>query len=497
MQTIPIFRRTLKAHLKSALVPLAVGAVAFLVTSTATILNSFEEHLDVSSKILSDTLYASVAFQDKKEAARVLATLRGNPSVTGAYVVDENGVKFSEFGESFVGLKQAGAESMDSVLSLHSYSLRQAIELNGDRVGTLYLRASTGVLFIQLVEYLTVLFLTVALCVAISILRARSEATQISLPLRRLSAVLNAMQSEGIHRLGSKESAVETSLNAHQSITEIEELYRHFGSLVAELRKSFGKLEAVNSELEERVHLRTKELVLSSKMASLGEMAGGVAHEINNPLAIIRGKASFLMKLEAAGEVNQENLRGSLQKIVETADRIAKIVSGLRSFSRNAEKDPWQYVQLDQIVSDTLSLCAERFKHHGIELRVDAVPNLLLECRATQVSQVLLNLLNNAHDAIEKSGDRWVHLSFIPTADKIQMCVTDSGNGIPPAVADKLMMPFFTTKEVGKGTGLGLSISRGIVEDHGGTLSLDRACRNTRFVMDLPLRQTVPQGAAA
>lgn len=231
-------------------------------------------------------------------------------------------------------------------------------------------------------------------------------------------------------------------------------------------------------------------LIQSSKMTALGEMAGGIAHEINNPLGIVQGKARLLLKLIQRGELTPEYSLVELSKIVETSERIAKIIRGLRSFSRNAEKDPMASCELKVIVENVLGLCSERFKAHGIELRLTTVPELTFRCRAVQLEQVLLNLLNNACDAVATLTTKWVQIDFTRLEQKIQIFVTDSGSGIPSHIVDKLMQPFFTTKEVGKGTGLGLSISKGIIEDHHGQLRYDSLCSNTRFVIELPIPQS-------
>jgi len=239
-----------------------------------------------------------------------------------------------------------------------------------------------------------------------------------------------------------------------------------------------------------------KSLIQSAKMSSLGEMAGGVAHEINNPLAIIQGKASILKKMVETAEVKREQIITYLDTIIATSERIARIVKGLRLFSRNTEHDAFQDQALGPLLNETFSLCNERFKNHRIELKVSEVPEVKISCRPAEVSQVLLNLLNNSHDAIENLTEKWVEVAVsMPTPDMVRITVTDAGSGIPADVAAKMMQPFFTTKEVGRGTGLGLSISKRIIEVHGGKIYLDRECKNTRFVIDLPVAK--PQAAKA
>lgn len=137
-----------------------------------------------------------------------------------------------------------------------------------------------------------------------------------------------------------------------------------------------------------------------------------------------------------------------------------------------------------------MAFCRERFKHHGIELSLESTTSeFAVECRPTQISQAILNLLNNAFDAVENLAEKWVRVSVKDMGVALTVAVTDSGKGIPKNIRNKILQPFFTTKEVGKGTGLGLSISRGIVAGHGGQLFIDASAPNTSFVIRLPKRQ--------
>lgn len=230
-------------------------------------------------------------------------------------------------------------------------------------------------------------------------------------------------------------------------------------------------------------------LITASKMASLGEMAAGIAHEINNPLTIISGKTSRLEHLINKGKFDADQFISELKVINDTSMRIAKIVRGLKTYSRAGEEDPFETILLEQIISETTGLCAERFSSGGVELKIQTPPNLQIQCRAVQISQVLLNLLNNSFDAIEKMKDPWVRVDFEFANEILKIIVTDCGGGIPPHIAQKLMQPFFTTKTVGKGTGLGLSLSKSFIEKHNGKFWLDQDCPNTRFVIELPLKQ--------
>lgn len=245
---------------------------------------------------------------------------------------------------------------------------------------------------------------------------------------------------------------------------------------------------------EELVEQRTKELdqsrmqlMESSKMASLGEMASGMAHEINNPLTIIQGKLKVIQFILGDLKIQDRQLFDELGKIKLTTERIEKIVRGLRNFSRTAINDPFELADLKDIVNETLDLCAQKIKAEGIDLRIAEIPQVTISCRATQISQVLVNLLNNARDAIQELDEKWIEISFKTDEKNIIITTTDSGKGIAPDILEKIMDPFFTTKPVGKGTGLGLSISREIISNHKGKLWVDKTSSNTTFVIELPL----------
>ncbi len=228
-------------------------------------------------------------------------------------------------------------------------------------------------------------------------------------------------------------------------------------------------------------------LIQSSKMASLGEMASGIAHEINNPLSIILGKIASLQRNMEKNGVDKETVLASLQRVSNAAERIAKIVNSLRSFSRKSDSDPMAPAELKKIVEDSLELCAEKIKNTGVSLRLpEVIPDVTLRCRQGEITQVLINLISNACDAIEVNEEKWVELSFAIDENNVKFKVTDSGKGIPVELQDRLMEPFFTTKDVGKGTGLGLSISKKIIEDHEGIFLIDNKSPNTQFVFTVP-----------
>ncbi|MBC7419527.1 MAG: PAS domain S-box protein [Bdellovibrio sp.] len=240
------------------------------------------------------------------------------------------------------------------------------------------------------------------------------------------------------------------------------------------------------------------QLIQNSKMSALGEMAGGVAHEINNPLAIILGKLDHLKLIYQSDRENESLFLKELEKIYTTAVRIGKIVMGLRAFSRDGSDDPSEPVKINSIISNAIALCSEKFAIQGVKLHSDFNSDTKILCRSTDVCQILLNLLNNAFDALQLEDEKWIKIEVsIDDTEVASISVTDSGKGISKAIQDKIMQSFFTTKEVGKGTGLGLSISKGLAQANGGELFLDTNSLNTKFIVQLPLDQSASTGKAS
>lgn len=255
-------------------------------------------------------------------------------------------------------------------------------------------------------------------------------------------------------------------------------------------------LNEQNVKLEELVEKRTRELdserfknFQASRLASLGEMAGAIAHEINNPLTIIYGYSKNLQR--SLLNLEQPELADKSRKILETSERIAKIVKGLRSFSRDGSNDPLQVYSTDKFIEDLSFLCFSRAKEKNINLQFDYNPNDKLYINITQLGQVLINLINNSIDAIELLDEKWINVKIETVDSKTRISVTDSGCGINEEIITKIMDPFFTTKDFGKGTGLGLSVSQRIVSQHEGEFYYNGQSKHTQFVIVIPQQPPV------
>jgi len=227
----------------------------------------------------------------------------------------------------------------------------------------------------------------------------------------------------------------------------------------------------------------------NSKLAAIGEMAGGIAHEINNPLAIIRGESEIIIKLLEREHLQQSPVYRRAEAIVKTSDRVNRIIKGMLALSVNMETVEEQDFTLDEIFTDILSLSAEKMKHHGIDFKIEGDLMLRVKANKVQLGQVFVNLINNSVDAIHESSAQpaWICIKVQPKGDFVEIHLENSGPAIAEEISHRIFEPFFTTKKGGRGTGIGLSISRKIVESLGGRLELNPTVPQVSFRMTLRL----------
>jgi two-component system NtrC family sensor kinase len=234
-------------------------------------------------------------------------------------------------------------------------------------------------------------------------------------------------------------------------------------------------------DISARVQLE-EQLQISEKMASIGLLAAGVAHEVNTPLT---GISSFTQMLLQGAEPDDPKTK-MLEKIERQTFRAAKIVNGLLNLARPAQVDSGP-VDLNAVINDVLSLLEHQLRTSRIQVRKELAPvTPLVQAIEYKLQQVFLNLFMNARDAMPRGG--WLTIVTRGAPDGATIEVGDTGSGIPADQLSRIYDPFFTTKEIGKGTGLGLSITYGIVQEHGGAITCDSAIgQGTRFTLTLPL----------
>lgn len=253
---------------------------------------------------------------------------------------------------------------------------------------------------------------------------------------------------------------------------------------------------ATATDVTERIRAE-RQMVQASKMATLGEMATGVAHELNQPLAVMQMVANlFVRKLELGQAPDEATLREMADKLRNNVERSTRIINHMREFGRKPATQDAQPVDLNHVVQRAFDFFSQQLKVRGIEVVFDLAEGLpLIMADPNRLEQVFMNLLLNARDAIEDKcagatcgpRDRRITLRTRARRRTVMAEVADTGVGIPRDLGSRIFEPFFTTKQVGKGTGLGLSISYGIVQDYGGTIhARPRSGQGARFILMFP-----------
>ncbi|MGZ8158801.1 MAG: sensor histidine kinase [Methylobacter sp.] len=343
-------------------------------------------------------------------------------------------------------------------------------------------------------------------------------------PIKKLTATIRTIED-------SNDLSIKVPVSGRDEVADLGNAFNRMTTRLGELFNKFvvveKELEDLNLSLERQVIDRTQQLqdtlqklqsaqtqlVQSEKMASLGQLVAGIAHEINNPVGAIyanmppleeyiddiKGAVEFAqncMDERGVQKLNEhmeqidysfvtEDLAKLLNSQKHAADRIRNIVLSLRNFSR-LDQGEVKTVRLEEGLDSTLQMLHHNYKDR-ISIEKDYTLDESVECYAGELNQVFMNILVNAIQAIPGKGS-----IFITTAkvnDQAVVSIADTGTGMPEEVRKKIFDPFFTTKDVGEGTGLGLSISYGIIEKHQGTLTVESELnRGTRFIIAIPLR---------
>ena len=311
-----------------------------------------------------------------------------------------------------------------------------------------------------------------------------------------LSLLLTRFVNRPIDRLlAATKNAAHGNLDQNVAIRshdELGELSDSFNNMISELKRSRNAIEEWTQTLEHRVQERTKELqqvqdqlVRAGKMAAIGELAAGVAHEINNPLTGVLTFSSLMLK-----KVDEKNpWKKDLENIVEQTTRCRNIVRGLLDFARQRKPDKREW-DIHTLIEQTLTLVEKQAPFQNIRIVKEfktGVPMLLVD--ADQIQQVFMNILLNAADAMAGNGGTLTIKTDLKDGIT-EVSFADTGCGIAKEHLSKLFDPFFTTKETGKGTGLGLAISYGIIQSHGGDIEVESEVgKGSTFRIKLPIEK--------
>ena len=244
--------------------------------------------------------------------------------------------------------------------------------------------------------------------------------------------------------------------------------------------------ERILNELE--LSKRDHELEEAKRLSLIGEFAAGIAHEINNPLAVIHAKTQLLemqlAQLNFEKTESSEKIMDSLEAIRRMTLHTSDLIKNLKTFSSKANFEKLDLVTLTDVIDMVLNISEKKCSNVGIKIASNVDPNVKLICSQSGLAQVILNLVSNSIDAIESQKDKWITIESNISSQTLKIIITDSGSGIPDEIVKKITQPFFSTKDPGKGTGLGLSISLKTIEKMKGQLYYNSKSENTQFIIE-------------
>jgi len=272
--------------------------------------------------------------------------------------------------------------------------------------------------------------------------------------------------------------------DSHKSNLRLESSRKAMIHIMGDLRETTAEIQRREQELRDK----QEQLVQAGKLATLGELTTGVAHELNNPLNNIGLFMGNALDLIGLGVTDREHIARELQNAMRQVRKATEIISHLRTFGRVAPVSR-ELVSMNQVIGRALSLMQEQLRLREIEVELDvSAQRAVVMGNPIQLEQVLINLLTNARDALVESPRKIIHISCEVRDGVVDLAFSDTGPGIPEGLERRIFDPFFTTKEVGQGTGLGLSITYGIIKEHGGTIAVaNRPGEGATFLIRLPL----------
>lgn len=292
-------------------------------------------------------------------------------------------------------------------------------------------------------------------------------------------------QMEVIKKVLADEIELETRFRIKTLAGEIKNIQ----STAVKIRNDKNKiiqLVGLNWEVTDQIRMQNI-LIEQSKMASLGEITSGIAHEVNNPLSIINGKAALLKERLVSGQITNEFLISSIESIEKNSLRIEKIIRSLNSFSRRSSDEPIENVSLLQIIDEIFDMVKDRYIREKIDLLITVDENMNYEnkilAKASEILQVFVNVLNNSYDAIKLKDEKWIRISIHNDIEFYTVKITDSGSPLSQNVIDNMMNPFFSTKTNEQGTGLGLSIAQQVMKSCEGNIQFNKESKNTEFIL--------------
>lgn len=550
----PIRKKLMGIAMLTTAVALLLAGTAFIVYELAIFRSAMTRELVSTADILGTNSTAALTFDDPMGAELTLQGLRAIPRIMSAAIYTKEGKLFAAYhrGDAQPEAVPARPGADGDTLEGMRLVLFRPIVLDRERIGTIWLQSDLREVAGHLMLYAIVSIVVLLASSALALFVSSRLQQMISEPVQHLARTVKAVSetrdysiraqgsghdelsllTDGLNEMLAQIQERDIALqHAHDTLEErvqkrTTELQREvvvrrqaegaLASQIEELAQLNALLEERERELQQTLQKLAEtqaELIQSEKLASLGFLVAGVAHELNNPISFVHSNIDFIgdyvLRLKGLiatsealelpeGQTHQrlEELKAEARRDVQTLDeliasckrgteRVKKIVMDLGTFARADEVTPVA-VDLHEGIETTLSLLTKEYKNRiTVHRAYGSLPPV--ECHPGQINQVFMNLLLNAAQAIPETGEIWI--STAAQGEKVNIVIQDNGCGIPEANLQKVFDPFFTTKKVGEGMGLGLSISYGIIQKHGGNMRVSSHNRQgTEFTIELPVK---------
>jgi signal transduction histidine kinase len=441
----------------------------------------FQKDTDANLEFISKSIAEPLYTFNTKTIIAITSTYanRWDNSVSKVIVYDQQGKIVSESKNESLG------ELKDEPITEKSHS----IKFDDSEIGRITIFSNEILLKAELKKWTKMLFIYTFLAILfLNILLNYLFYNLLTKPLKNLLSEIS--------KLSQNDFSAKVSGDFKFEFNTIAGL---FNEATTQIKERDDKINSYAHSLEETVITRTNErdeqsikAQNSARLAALGEMSAEISHEINNPLSVISLLSDNVIKnLDQEKDKHNQNI-DKLNKIKSMVNRIKKTSESIKRLSRDGKKEDFIEFKLNDLIEAIRDLTNFKLVSNNVEFELILKTNsTYIYGQEIQLSQVIVNLMNNAVDAISEFDEKWIKLEINEDSEFNYFSITDSGKGIPKEIVDKMMSPFFTTKASGKGTGLGLSIACEIIRDHQGELTYDESSPNTKF--KFKIKKVIPK----
>lgn len=477
---LPIKKKITVAALISCVVSLSLTAVVVILLELRSLRSDLQGRLLGTSEILAANCLAPIIFDDYRALQDAVNAIKADQTVISAAVYSPEGETLAKYQRGPETPPPPFRSKEGGVLIEEGYiTVSHPIRLDAEAVGYLLILGDLSVIYTRLGDYSFVIFVVLLIAIVISFILSSQLGALVSRPIGYVAELA---------RIVTKSNDYSLRVVRHTN-DETGDLIDSINAMLQQIQERDRELLENKRDLEDRVEERTEALKTSQeqlrhseRVASIGTLAAGIAHEINNPLNSILMTAQYSLRSKDLSEISKKNF----ETIAAEARRCGKIIKSVLKFAR-AERTEKHLGDLNEVVEIAVQL-ASTYKHSaGLSVRHQLDPSLpQVLFNATELQQVLINLIQNAVDACGENGIIDVRTK---RRDKVvEVVVRDNGPGIAGDHLSRIFDPFFSTKLNSGGTGLGLSIVHGIIADHEGTIRVESSLgHGTSFIINLPL----------